>query len=405
MPYDKMPKAWKEAAEKLKESMDQNGEGFTMNYAKMEQELVAKLTVDEQAYHSKAQQDLFDSMFKKMSLKKMYGGGLTPPDKEVVAIPIEEEAPVVPFMANRQEEMLVWYPRKTNNQGGGGYDDDGNMAMIDSIHHFNIQDLLARFFIETHAKWGMIANWRQNVIGITSMYFGSSKEMRLPGGAHMPMFDYDGKNVKTQIRKDVKALQNKYKLGDAWVYETRRGFHVYFFTDIVSRDAFYEMLGEINCCKGYKRASHNRGYAVLRVSAKYTDFDLAPLYVLAAKDGKLRRMTRKAHTIRALIGLGQQCGTHFASMFPQWAHFQQDPKEWKPSSSKRPAAKRIKKVAKGLNAAPVYKIIQEQAIYPAGGVDLAGTVATTSTNITFTNDTWEAVNTNTGGGTGGNSGY
>jgi len=200
----------------------------------------------------------------------------------------------------RQTEQLVWYPRKADV--GAGYDD--NTAAVDPIQYTNIVDLLARFFIQSHAMWGVIKNWRSNIIGCTSICF----QQGIPfGPMHMPMLDYDGKNVKKIVRKDVKTLQKDYGLGNAWVYETRRGFHVYFFTDVVTWDQYHEMLEKVHCCKGFKRASINRGYAVLRVSAKYTDFDISLLYVLESGCTKLRRLPQKAHVIQALIKLGQDC--------------------------------------------------------------------------------------------------
>ncbi|GAG00745.1 unnamed protein product, partial [marine sediment metagenome] len=176
--------------------------------------------------------------------------------------------------------------------------------------------------------------WRGNCIGISNSYFDGT-------GTLMPVLDYDGKNVKTRIRKDVKLLQKGYRLGDAWVYETRRGFHVYFLCDRSSRKIYEEMLHQTAACKGFKRATSNRGYAVLRVSAKYTDFDIKFLYVLSARDKKLRRMPRKAHLIQALLALGEDCGTHFASLYPQWANYQEDPQEWKPARARK--GKRIRK--------------------------------------------------------------
>jgi len=154
------------------------------------------------------------------------------------------------------------------------------------------------------------------------------------------------------------------------------------------------MFEQVQCCKGFKRSARHRGYSILRVSAKYTDFDIKLLYVLAANDGKLRRLSRKAHTIQALIGLGQECGTHIASMYPEWAHFKQDPKEWKPSPKKN-TAKRIKKAKKIPDP--------EMTVTPApAGEDMyiANDVNSTVTFTTTTTDnTWYG-----GSGTGGNGG-
>jgi hypothetical protein len=285
-----------------------------------------------------------------------------------------------------------------------GYGPD-QTCTLEPIQHFNVKDLLARFFVETHARYGEVANWRANCIGITSMYFGAYAQ-RMGGGVHMPIFDYDGKNVKTQIRKDVKMLQDQWKLGDAWIYETRRGFHVYFFTDMVPWRQYHEMLENTHCCRGFKRAAMARSYAVLRVSAKYTEFDINFLYVLSAKVGQLRRMPRKAHMIRALLGLGTQCGTHFASMFPQWAHFQQDPKEWKPPTPDPAKGKKIRKVAtkKGvLQFDPgdgMVKVQVEEGQEPQANpgfnqvkyVYAGNTSTTTGTTFTVSN-TWTAYGT------------
>lgn len=226
------------------------------------------------------------------------------------------------FQTDLQIEMLVWYARNSNSGGDGD-----NTVALDPIHHFNLTDLLARFFIQSHCRWGTVANWRDCCIGVTSFSMLPRDQYNY---LHMPMFDYDGKNVRAQIRKDVKALQKDYGLGNAWVYETQRGFHVYFFCDAVKWDKYASMLKMVKACDGFKNAALNRGYAVLRVSAKYTNFDIELLYVLISKDETPRRMNRKAHTIQALIELGHECGTHFASMFPKWAYFQQDSGEWRP---------------------------------------------------------------------------
>lgn len=282
------------------------------------------------------------------------------------------------------EEMLVFYPRKGI---AGDYED--NTVDMGTFQHFNIRDLLARFFIEVHAHYGGVPNWRHNIVGITSMHFGHPN---CPN-AHLPMFDYDGKNVKKRIRKDVKLLQQQHGLGDAWVYETKRGFHVYFFCDAVPRDAYLDMLEEVKCCRGFKKAARSRGYSVLRVSAKYTDFDIKFLYVLAAKERRLQRMPRKAHTIRALLDLGQRCGTHFASLFPQWAHFQEDPQEWKPSPKRKKAARKGKRIRK-LSADEEY-IGLNNKVKMAWDTAVVNNITTSTTSTAAFTVTWTSLNNKT----------
>jgi hypothetical protein len=309
------------------------------------------------------------------------------------------------FLKRKQDEILVWYPRHTTQENG--YAD--NTVDIGAMAHFNTADLLARFFMTCHYHYGAIHNWRENCIGVTSIYFDAGHP-----GLQMPVFDYDGKNVKTRIRKDVKLLQKEHGLGDAWVYETRRGFHVYFFCDAVARTKYPEMVNATAACKGFKRTTLNRGYAILRVSAKYTDFDIKFLYVLSAKDKKLRRLPRKAHLIQALLALGEQCGTHFASLYPQWARYTEDQKEWKPAPKRKPG-KRIRKVKdytwvgkegsygnKKLEELTIHEVKPAKAKYAFGHSPPASTASTTTTYSTLTFDANNGFITTTGSNSGNN---
>jgi hypothetical protein len=222
------------------------------------------------------------------------------------------------------QEILVYYPRISDDQK----DYDDQTVTLGALHYINVRDLLARFFLHSHYSFGKLNNWRNMCIGISS--WASTGRVN----NHMPMFDYDGRNIKTLIRKDVKRLQKEYDLGPAWVYGTKRGFHVYFFTDAVEESVYFEMLDKIQCCKGFKSAAKKRGYGVLRISAKYTQFDIELDKIIPARSKRLRRKLRKAHLVEALIDMGQECGTHLASLFPQWCGFQEDPKPWKPRSKK-----------------------------------------------------------------------
>ena len=243
-----------------------------------------------------------------------------------------ERAPATPegiFPSYRTSEELVYYPR---HQTDGDYSE--NTISAGNLMYTNLRSLLARFFITCHTNFGRIPNWREFCIGMISYDRDSRGDER-----HMPIFDYDGKNIKTHVRKHVKILQEKYDLGDAWVYKTKRGMHVYFFTDLVSRDDYFDMLRDSECCRGFLRATENHGYGTLRVSAKFTKFDIELEYVLRSKKRHPRRMTRKAFLVQELIRMGQECGTHFASLFPQWAYFEEDYAEWKPGAKNKKQAR------------------------------------------------------------------
>jgi hypothetical protein len=228
-------------------------------------------------------------------------------------------------------ELLVFYARKQGQRGG--YDTDSHHPGWLKFH--NIRDLLARFFIGIHVKHGKINNWREFCIGVTSQY---------PNSGQLPMFDFDGKNIKTRVKKDIKALQSSYKLGDATIYETKGGLHVYFFADQVSLKKYKEMLNTVNICKGFKEAVKRKGYATLRISAKYTQFDIVPYKVITSAERYRRRPGQKAAIIQEILRLGGECQTHIASLYPQWAYYTEDMVTWK-VTGKSSKARRVRLIS------------------------------------------------------------
>lgn len=256
----------------------------------------------------------------------------------------EEEFPKDPWPHKHGSELLVYYPR--NAKQGEPYAD--HTVNPGWLNFHNIKDLLARFFITIHANHGTVNNWRDLCIGITST------DSR---GRHVPMFDYDGSNIKTRVKKDVKLLQNKFELGDATIYETRRGLHIYFFSDRVTTERYREMLNSVACCKGFRESFNRAGYAVLRVSAKYTEFDIFPYKVIVSPNRAGTRPGKKAAIIQELLRLGQECGTHLASQYPQWAKFKEDVLPWKASGNGK-ARMKIKKISH-----EEYKKMKEEAFH------------------------------------------
>jgi hypothetical protein len=229
-------------------------------------------------------------------------------------------------------ETLVFYKR---GRVLGNYE-ASDLRNQGVILYQNVQDLLARFFISIHYNEGPVSNWRDWCIGVSSKTRKNNLEqlgaLPLPMSEHLPMFDFDGKNIKSLLRKEVRLLQQTWKLGPATLFRTKRGFHVYFMTDVVSWDAYRKMLGTVDCCKGFKRCALANGYGVLRVSAKYSTFDIKMDSIILPETPKPlpARKIRKAHVIEALIALGEKSGTHFASLYPGWAHYREDETPWKP---------------------------------------------------------------------------
>jgi len=243
---------------------------------------------------------------------------------------------------------LVYYPRKHNMMGDYNSEEIGD---IGGCTFHNVKELLARFFVTIHAKRGKITNWRNFCIGITSQIQRGGETV------HLPMFDFDGQHIKTRVKKDIKLLQKKFRLSDATIYETKGGLHVYFFTDAVSKNDYMSMLNTVQVCKGFRSAAKRRGYAVLRLSAKYTTFDIIPYKVMTSPNRGGKREGVKAAIIKELLRQGQECGTHFASMYPQWACYTEDEVPWKPPTRTK-KGKLIRKMKKMPVAEPGYVLAE-----------------------------------------------
>lgn len=275
---------------------------------------------------------------------------------------------------SRSSENLVFYPRR--QEAGEGYSD----RTMDPgfLHYTNVRDLLAQFFLQSHFHLTKVPNWREMCVGISSMYpYDHGDRARLGTVTVMPMYDYDGRHARSTLKKDVTLLQEKYGFGPAWIYKTKRGCHVYFFCDVVPQRDAIRLLEEVNCCEGFKRATNNRGHSVLRLSAKYTEFDIEFDSIIPGPSGRLKRKTSKALVIEHLLGLGKACGTHFASMFPQWAHFQEDPKPWKPPRKRDPheRGKLVRKVMEIKVPPPPKSLLEEIQIPPQDPGDLQQAMA------------------------------
>ena len=218
----------------------------------------------------------------------------------------------------RSEQMyLVQYPRNNGSSRESGE------FICGPISFTNARELLASFFLQSYYNYRKSKNWRKDCIGLFNAIITPEGEHR-----YIPMFDYDGKNMKRRIRQDVKTLQDEHNLGNAWVYKTRRGYHVYFFNDYTEWPAYLAMLDKTKCCKAFRNSTIAKGGATLRISAKYTSFDIKLEYVLPSANNRNQRPGKVFYAIQQIISLGQECGTHVASLFPQWAHYQEDDSEW-----------------------------------------------------------------------------
>lgn len=236
------------------------------------------------------------------------------------------------------------------NRDSGAAAYRGNSDILLDVYFQNIKDLLASFFIKYHYEIEMNVEWRKKCVGVVSGGVASMTK-------HMPILDYDGKGVKKKLTKEVKQLQEAFGLGPAHLYKTKRGFHVYFPTDRVGVGAFHKILATSSCCEGFKQAFEKSGYAVLRFSAKYTDFDIKKVGVIRPKNKEIKRVHIQGAVAMRLLSLSEECGTHIASLYPQWCKFTQDEKIWRARNKEKkvqPAEEIAKTLLKELRAKPVY---------------------------------------------------
>ena len=212
-----------------------------------------------------------------------------------------------------------------------------NTGSYREMRHFigftNVRELLAKFFLTVHYLNGPVSNWRAWDIGITSYVQRMHPYGQDPrwSNKHMPLLEYDARRTLKTVRADIASAQAKYILGPAWIYKTRRNYQVYFASDFQGFKEYLEMVLQAQCSETFKGAVAANQIGALRVSAEYTDFDITLQEVVAGPN--TARPPRK-HWLgliaEELIGLGTSCGTHFASLYPQWARYQEDREPWNP---------------------------------------------------------------------------
>jgi hypothetical protein len=178
-----------------------------------------------------------------------------------------------------------------------------------------------------HYNRGGVPNWRDFCIGICSaVQKGEGQIVK-----HLPILNYAGKSSLKAVRADVKRIQKENSLGAAWVYKTRDGFHVYFGTDLLKIDVYLDLVLKSGCCNSFKRYVANNNFGALRVSAKYTKFDIVLHEIIfTVGQEKASRRVLLATIAQEMLRLGQESGTHLASLFPQWAKYKEDQVPWTP---------------------------------------------------------------------------
>ena len=90
---------------------------------------------------------------------------------------------------------------------------------------------------------------------------------------HIIMIDYDDLSKEETI-KDIRRLQQIWKLGKADIFSTNNGYHVFFFWDFVPYSFLKLIIETSRADKMYKYISRFYNYKTIRVSGKYKELDI-----------------------------------------------------------------------------------------------------------------------------------
>lgn len=107
--------------------------------------------------------------------------------------------------------------------------------------------------------------WRENalkdcVVGINS---------NLDNDWHTLFIDYDDVLQYDALVREIKYLQRKFKLGNAWIFESSyHHYYVCFFQDRMKYWEALEIIHEATCCREFKRWRMIRKEMTLRLTAK-----------------------------------------------------------------------------------------------------------------------------------------
>lgn len=89
---------------------------------------------------------------------------------------------------------------------------------------------------------------------------------------HCVMLDYDGCSLNF-VTKDVKELQEHFKIGDVDVFSTSQGFHCFGWYDSIPYERLRMIVDYSNCDPMFKYISRYYDHKTIRASGKYQDLD------------------------------------------------------------------------------------------------------------------------------------
>lgn len=95
----------------------------------------------------------------------------------------------------------------------------------------------------------------------------------------LPILDYDEATLEF-VERDATGLQKKFNLGPATIYQTQRGFHVFFYADRLTTIEYFDLLGMASCCEEFRKIGEKLGYTILRIAGKYDKNDIQFVKIL-----------------------------------------------------------------------------------------------------------------------------
>ncbi|MEM1540408.1 MAG: hypothetical protein QXJ07_03385 [Candidatus Bathyarchaeia archaeon] len=109
-------------------------------------------------------------------------------------------------------------------------------------------------------KWEKLVKYGNVCIGLSSL---------CPDGSHIVMLDYDQIAYK-KVVKDIRQLQNNFRLGDVALIKTKNGYHAYAVTPKFKYNELCEVIQASECDPWFKDKDcrENMRQVILRISRR-----------------------------------------------------------------------------------------------------------------------------------------
>ena len=126
-------------------------------------------------------------------------------------------------------------------------------------------------------RFSDIKRWfraRSTEMQLSSLAVGMNSSVDLARDLHVLFLDYDIRNI-ADVEESVRELQSFWRLGEARIFKTRNGFHVFFFYDIMPYERARMIVGFAKFVDPlFKQISYYYDHKSIRVAGKYQHRDI-----------------------------------------------------------------------------------------------------------------------------------